>query len=235
MTDKINDGQNNTYDATIGLMIAIPFVGRPVSPEWALALAAQNYPLNVSRSFYVVGGSATDVARNQAVEHALEKKSRYIWFLDDDVQPPFTALRQLIYTLEQCDDKTMVSTGIYFAKINPTEPVIYRGKGQGAFWKWKQNEKFEVDGCGAGCMVVKTELFKHLEKPYFKTIDDKTPGEGIIGNSSTEDLYFCHKVRSAGFKIIADGGIICGHWDIKNMKCYTAPSDSYPMTEEKAA
>ena len=93
MIPKINDGANNTYDLQVGLTIAIPFIGRPVSAEWAISLASQNYPLNLTHALYAVGGESTDVARNKAVEYALEKKSNYIWFLDDDVQTPFFAVR----------------------------------------------------------------------------------------------------------------------------------------------
>jgi hypothetical protein len=233
MIPKINDGANNTYDLQVGLTIAIPFIGRPVSAEWAIALASQNYPLNLTHALYAVGGESTDVARNKAVEYALQKKSNYIWFLDDDVQTPFFAVRQLIYTLEQ--SQAMVVGGIYCRKGDPTEPVVYRGKGQGAFWKWKVNTVFEVDGIGAGCMMVKTEIFKHLEKPYFKTVDDFITEGTNTSNASTEDLYFCNKVRQAGFQILADAHVICNHWDIKTMTPYMLPKDSYPLQEEKAA
>jgi len=228
----INDGITNNYVQNIGLVVALPFCGRPVVPEWALALATQNYPLNLSRSFCAIGGVATDIARNKAVEYALEKKSNYIWFLDDDVQPPFFALRQLIYSLEQSSDNTMVSTGIYFSKQDPTEPVIYKELGMGAFWKWKVDTKFEVGGCGAGCMVVKTELFRHLKPPYFKTTDNVIVEGTETQNSGTEDLYFCKKVRDAGFKIVADAKVICNHWDVKTMKVYSMPDDSYPNQKD---
>jgi len=233
MTPKINDGIDNTYDLTTGLVIAIPVVGRPVSVEWAIALAAQNYPLNLSRSFYVVAGESTDIARNKAVEYALEKKANYIWFLDDDVQVPFFAVRQLIYTLQQSD--AMVVGGIYCSKHLPPEPLVYRGRGQGPFWKWKVEEIFEVDGIGGGCMMVNMEVFKHLEKPYFKTVDKFVTEGSEISNSATEDLYFCNKVRDAGFKILADAHVMCNHWDTKKMIAYKLLEDSYPFIKEKVA
>ena len=227
----MNNGIDNTYNLEVGLVIAIPFVGRPVVPEWALALAAQNYPLNLTRSFLAVGGVPTDIARNKAVEYALEKKANYIWFLDDDVQTPFFAVRQLIYTLEQSD--AMVAGGIYCRKQEPIEPLVYRGRGKGAFWKWKVNDVFEVDGIGGGCMMVKTDVLKHLEPPYFKTVDNFVTEGTEIARASTEDLYFCTKVRQAGYKILADAHVMCNHWDSKTMKYYDMPLDSYPMQEEK--
>ncbi len=223
------NGDVASQNPTIGLTIAIPFCGRPVSPEWAMALAIQNYPLNLTRAFYLAGKLETAEARNKAVEYAVQKKSKYIWFLDDDVQPPLFALRQLIYTLESADDDVMVVSGIYFTKNEPTEPVIYRGEGQGAFWKWRVNDKFEIDGCGAGCMLVNTKLFEKLEKPYFKTIDeigDKT------AYASTEDIYFCNKVKAAGYKILADASVLCNHWNVNTMKYYNLPDDAYPNKKE---
>jgi len=51
-------------------------------------------------------------------------------------------------------------------------PIVYRGNGQGAFWKWARWEIFECTGIGTGCMMIKTELFQHLEEPWFKTVHE---------------------------------------------------------------
>ncbi len=225
------------WERRIGLVVGLPFVGRPVVPEWALSLAAQSYPLNTNVQFSAVKFQPIDISRNEIVENAIKNSARYIWFLDDDVAPPFWACRRLISTLENADSRTMVAGGIYCAKWEPTEPVVYRGDGMGAFWKWKRGDVFEVSSIGTGCMVIKTELFQHLEPPYFKTIDKEVHDDpdGLMRVSETDDIYFCQKVIGAGYKIVADGSVLCVHWDVSTGKYYALPDDSYPMTPREKA
>lgn len=215
---------------SVGLAIGLPFCGRPVAPEWALSFAGQNYPLNIRRFMSALKGEEIGAARNQMAAQALEKRAKYIWFLDDDVAPPFHAIRQLIITLENSD--AMVAAGIYCAKTIPTEPVVYRGNGQGAFWHWKVGDIFEVTGVGTGCMVIKTELFNHLPQPWFKTVDlPGTPEIPVV--QETDDMYFCDKVIDAGYKILADTNVQCVHWgwdvEKRDFRAYLLPDDSYPM------
>jgi hypothetical protein len=44
----------------------------------------------------------------------------------------------------------------------------------------------------------------------------------------TDDIYFCRKVREAGMRILAHGGVLPGHWD-EHGNVYFLPDDSYPM------
>jgi hypothetical protein len=217
---------------SVGLCIGLPFCGRPISPEWAVSFSGQSYPLNIRRFVCSLKGEEVGKARNQIAEDAVSKGAKYLWFLDDDTAPPFHAIRSLINTLENADSKTMVAGGIYCAKAWPTEPIVYRGNGGGAFWKWKSGDIFECSGLGTGCMVIKTEVFKHLPKPWFQTIDeDGTPEVPIV--QVTDDLYFCEKVINAGFKILADTHVLCVHWgwdeEKKQFVPYMLPDDSYPI------
>lgn len=218
--------------SSIGLAIGLPFCGRPISPEWAISFASQNYPLNTRRFHSALKGEEIGKARNLIARQALEKRSKYLWFLDDDVAPPFHAIRQLITTLENSDDSVMIAAGIYCAKTWPTEPVVYRGNGAGAFWKWKVGDIFECTGIGTGCMVIKAERLLSIPEPWFKTIDEHgTPEEPV--RQETDDMYFCDKVIDAGYKILADTNVQCVHWgwneEKKDFVGYLLPEDTYPM------
>ena len=212
--------------AAVGLAICVPFSGRPVAPEWALCFAAQNYPLNMKRYMYAVKGKEVGESRNEMVLNAIKAQAKYVWFLDDDVAPPFHAVRSLINQLENADEKTMVCGGIYCYKYSPTEPVVFRGEGLGAFWKWKQGDVFEVTSIGTGCMLIKTEVFDKIPKPWFKTVD-------TAEFQQNDDLYWCQKVREAGFKILADGNVLTTHldWDsdAQDFVPYELPDDCYPL------
>lgn len=216
--------------SSVGLAIGLPFCGRPISPEWAVAFSSQNYPMNLRRSLCVLKGEEIGAARNQMAESALKHGAKYLWFLDDDVAPPFSGIRSLMTTLENAPPDVMVAAGIYCAKTLPTEPVVYRGNGGGAFWQWKAGDIFECTGIGTGCMLIRTEVFKHLEKPWFKTVDQPgTPEEPVV--QETDDLYFCDRVIEAGHKILADTNVMCIHWGYENgdFKPYMLSGDCYPI------
>jgi hypothetical protein len=113
-------------------------------------------------------------------------------------------------------------------------PVIYKENGKGAHWNWKVGDVFNVESAGTGCMMIRTEVFKHLEKPYFKTVEEYIEINDQIGcQKITDDIYFCKKVKAAGFNIIAHGGVLCGHYDVKHDKIFTLPEDSFPFQEAK--
>jgi len=66
------------------------------------------------------------------------------------------------------------------------------------------NESFVVEGAGFGCLMMRTEIFDRVKKPYFKII--KKEDEIVYG----EDLYFCKKAK---MKMICDPGLVCSHVD----------------------
>lgn len=226
-----------------GLVVGIPFRGREegttaglVVPEWAVTLANLTWPMNTNVAWAPTKGLKRDLARNSIAEETVKLGSPLLWFLDDDVQPPPDAARHLIDTIKQADDDVMVVGGIYCGKLDPPEPLVYvGGNGQGAHWKWKKGDIFECDSIATGCMMIKTEVFKHIEMPWFRDVDGETEGWTIENKAvgaalnMTDDLWFCEKVRAAGFKILADTRVICTHWDVAAGKPYDLPADSYPM------
>lgn len=214
-------------------MIGLPFCGRPVMPEWALAMMAQAYPLNMTIEFAPLKGRKIDEAKNEITRHAIDAGAKYLWFVDDDTAPPPHAARKLIIDLETAPDAVMVAAGIYVSRQEYPEPLVYLKNGEGAFWKWKAGEVFECCGIGGGCMMIKVEVFKHLPEPWFKTVDCYSDQDGIE-NQFTDDIYFCDKVIKAGFKILADGGVLPIHWDTASQTPYCIPEDSYPFQGEVA-
>ncbi len=61
----------------------------------------------------------------------------------------------------------------------------------------------DVDAVGCSLTLIKTSLFKKVEKPYFVTGPE----------TNTEDIYFCVKARKAypECTIKADTSIVCPH------------------------
>lgn len=204
------------------MILTLAFPSRGITdPAFAVALRLLQLPLTKDDRYEVlyVTGADVAVARNTL---ALDFKGDYIFFIDDDVLPPFDTITKLIQ-----HNKDIVA-GLYFAKQRPHFPQIFlrskKTKGRyDSVINYPKNELIEVDACGAGCMLIKKEVFEKLKKPYFQYIPrgEKTPRIG-------EDFYFCEKVKKAGFKIYCDTSIICKHigttyigpehWEISNDK-----------------
>ena len=225
-----------SYPHMSGLVIAVPLTGRPLPPEIMYSFAQLAPPMNFNVRYLNTKGMPIDKARVFFAEKAAEEKAKYLFFMDEDVQVPSFAIRQLIYHLEHHDDWAVVG-GIYCQKGHNPAPMVFRGNGNGPFWKWRAGELFEVTGISMGCTLVRVEALKDLEKPWFKTVDDNSPTLDAINRGSlwTEDIWFCEQIKKANeakglnWKIYADGGILCDHLDIVTGAPTRLPKDSYPV------
>lgn len=211
-----------------GLVIGIPTLRRPVNMEWAMAWKQLSPPINYNTNFHIVQGKPVDVARQEMAEFALSVGAKYLFFLGDDVVVPPHTLRQLIFRMEN-DPSIGVVGGIYCSKSNPPAPLVFRGNGSGTYWDWKVGEFFEVTGLGMDCNLIRTDVFKELPKPWFKTVDTDKFLDGVnAAEMWTEDLYFFEKLNQTKWKTYCDASVICQHWDVYNDKCYTLPAGSLP-------
>ncbi len=211
-----------------GLVIGVPVLRRPVTLEWAMAWKQLAPPINYNTNFHIVQGKPIAEARNEMVEFALSVGAKYLFFLSDDVEVPPHTLRQLIFRLENNPDIGVVG-GVYCSKTDPPAPLVFRGNGQGTYWDWKVGEFFEVTGLGMDCNLIRMDLFKDMEKPYFKTVDTDQFLDGVNNAEMwTEDLYFLNNLSKTKWKIFCDASVICRHWDVGNDKAYTLPEMSLP-------
>ena len=229
-----------------GLAVGIPLSGKPTVPEWGISLAVQGWPINTAVNWLTIKGKEVAQARTDIVKETLKHGVRYLWFIDEDVAVPHFAISKLMYVLrnrQMEDPKVMIVGGIYCTKTDPIAyPIVFKGNNTGPHWEWSIGDVFECDGIGAGCMLIDTEIFKELEEPWFKTVDEVyddmaifLPGAApaILKNQGNEDSYFCLKVRQTGFKILAHGGVLCPHWNARTGVAYVLPMDSYPVTSVK--
>lgn len=64
-------------------------------------------------------------------------------------------------------------------------------------------ETFEIDGCGFGCVLMRTEILRDVYREYgfcFQPTAD-------LG----EDLAFCYRAKQLGYKLICDPSVKVGH------------------------
>jgi GT2 family glycosyltransferase len=192
-------------------------------------LAGIALPINTSQMLQVIPGRSVEEARNVAVQKAREVGAKYLFFLDDDVLIPNQALRRMIFKMENTEDRYAIDllTGIVPVKTDPPEPAIFRGHRPGAFWGWKFNEVFEIDACGMACCLIRVSAFDKVAEPWF---DWEASMDGSNQHEVGEDIGFCNKLREAGGRLMADGGVLCGHMD-PDGKVYSLGLDSAPFRE----
>lgn len=160
---------------------------------------------NLDVGFQMIGNSLIYEAREMFVNYALANQYDYILFLDSDMQFPEDIIEKLIK-----HDKEIIS-GLYFQRQPPYNPLLYKktlDKEEVYFNSITeiQQELFEVDGVGAGCLLIKTEIFSKMESPYFHPWISSTRLSSL-----SEDFAFCHRAKEAGYKIYVDANVECGH------------------------
>ncbi len=201
------------------LLIGIPMTGL-VRAEWMLARFGQIIPTNWSQldciqwidTFAPVGYMVAD-ARNACVQEAVERGMEWLLFIDHDtVLPPDAFLRLNDYMRE---GKYPVVSGLYFTRSNPSEPLIYRGRGNSFATNWLPGDKVWVDGIPMGCTLIHCSILKAMydeseeyrvgAKVFRRVFDTPNkmwfdPETGACHSlTGTEDLDWCDRVMKGKF------------------------------------
>ena len=153
-----------------------------------------------------------DANRNEHVRWSIDNLDPdYLMFLDADMTfPPDIILRLL------ADQKDIVS-GMYHygSSARGFAPIALRRqagtKQHYGIVHYYPDEPFWVDAIGMGAALIKTDVFKSLDFPWFGyQVDEQTGLKSI-----SEDMQFCEAARAAGYEIWVDPRVKCGH--IKTM------------------
>lgn len=163
--------------------------------------------------FDFVRGYDCATARNNIAQQAINEESDFVLMVDNDVVLPSDALVNLL------DGQKDVCLG-YYAHRNAQN--VYDGKtsvcrpGEYNYtWQYPAIElremrergeyKVQIHGGGMGCALIRTELFKRFEYPWFDWVNYKD--RGVL----SEDLYFCEQCNKAKIPIYTDTRVGCGH------------------------
>jgi len=191
-------------------MIAIP-CGETVQTEFSKSL--NNLCLNgrVGQMYVAyLPGSLVYKARNDLALHALEEKADYVLWIDSDMIFPSNLLIDLMRDME--DEKKDIVAGVCHMRREPYKPVLWSKLRQGltAFENeseclvdYPRDGLFEVEGCGFGCILMKTEVI-HAVQDKYSELFAPLPGYG-------EDLSFCIRARGCGYRIWVDPKVQVGH------------------------
>ena len=153
-------------------------------------------------------GSLVYDSRNHLAEKAIASKADYTFWIDSDMVFMPDTLKIMIDELEQ--NNLNMLTGVYYRRRPPYTTVIYEEfalRGGVIAREYAdvptENGIIEVDGCGFGCVLMKTDILMNVlvsHGSFFSPLMN-------VG----EDLSFCWRVRKCGFKIHCDPNLILGH------------------------
>jgi len=147
-------------------------------------------------------GSIIPINRNKLALKAIENNADYTLLIDSDMVFDEDALVKLLK-----HDRDIVSA-VCVCKTPPYDPVakllnkdggytVREGLGEDRFYS-------DLDMVGAAFMLIKTDVYRKMSKPYFampKFFDS------VMG----EDVYFCRKAKDLGYKICIDTSLDVGH------------------------
>lgn len=229
------------------ILIATPTAGN-VRIEWVQARYGQTVPVNWSQvqinqfmNSYIPIKYEVGHAQNLIVKAALEKDFEWLFLLEDDVLLPPDAFIRLNRWMK--DEKHPVVSGLYFSRSEPSEPMIFRNRGTGAYDDFKQGDLVWADGIPTGCLLIHMGVLRAMwedaeeyafrgttTRRIFNTprqlhIDPETGSVNAV--SGTSDLDWCTRLiegeylAKAGWKdhqkkkypLLVDTNIFCNHID----------------------
>jgi len=155
-TRQVQKLGNTTIIKKIGshvkrVMIGVPTLG-VVRIEWDVHRRGQIIPINwqcgeVTANHLpdTVGmGYHTADAQNLCLERAYLDKYEWCLLWEDDVLAPFDSMLRLALHFERMP--APIISGLYFSKSEPTWPLVFRGRGNGAFRDFEIGERRDRAG-----------------------------------------------------------------------------------------
>lgn len=178
--------------------------------EWANARYGQVTPVNWEAQGFDVQwtalGYSIDDAYNLITKKALELGVEWLILIEDDVIVPNDLFIKFSRYMDKGDFP--IVSGLYYTKSEPAQPLIFRGRGNGPFTKWKLGDKVNCDGLPMGCLLIHTSILKWFWEnidDVYQTVDGQqvkrvfeTPRKmffdpekgGYERQEGTQDLYF---------------------------------------------
>lgn len=185
------------------ILIGIP-TAKYIETETFKSIYDLEVPEGYKVDFQYFYGYNIDQIRNLIAHWAANYD--YLFSVDSDIAFAKDTLKKML-----AHNKDMVS-GIYRQR-KPDQQIleIYTKNEHGGvtnipFESIKNAGLFEIESCGFGCVLVKSEVIRAIGYPQFvykSALDHK--------DTISEDIYFCKKAKELGYKIYADSSIICDH------------------------
>jgi hypothetical protein len=173
-----------------------------------------------------------DLCRNELATRAIDiEKADYLLWLDCDMTHPPKTIEMLLDCLAD------VATGVYYRKKYPHYPVVgnytewseqmepyaktleakgfMEGNRQRLFYKpavaqCAGQEPFLADVTGMGCVLMRADALKKVEKPWFRYFNGHQDGDHTLGKIS-EEMTLWSGFKKSGVQLVCTPKVQCGH------------------------
>jgi FkbM family methyltransferase len=202
-TITANKIANKTSNSKKKILIAIP-TAKNIEAETFKSIYDQIVPENYQTTFQYFYGYNIDQVRNLIADWAI-KGYDYLWAVDSDMAfPPDTLGKLLSHNVD-------IVSALYRQRKSDQILEIYESTNTGGcshmpYYKLQGKGLVEVEGCGFGCVLIKSQVLKDVGYPQFKyhsALDHR--------NTVSEDIDFCLKAKSKKYRIWADTSLLCRH------------------------
>lgn len=197
-----------------------------VGAEFAFSLLAmvEHSREQIGTVLHVRSGPNLASKRNEiTAQYLMTRPEPWLLMIDTDMVMAPTALQRLLGVAHR--QTHPIVGGLCFAQQGPDgapEPTMYElvphADGAGTFARyttWPEDDLLEVGATGAAFLLVHRYVFERIARgwapgkvdrvwPWFR---ETTMGSRAMG----EDMTFCLRARSAGYKIWVHTGVQLGH------------------------
>ena len=218
----------------MNLLVGIPTAGSPAQP-FIESLKTLTLPDSVTGFGNIsVTGNFVPAQRELIARHALRVNADYLLMVDDDIIVPADAITQLLSVFDS-DPKTGIAGGLYYARdgIRPMAVADWKPYDTtSAYTPAFTRDPIHVDGVGFGCVLIKCDVFRSMEQPFF-------PAQVFLEESlrrvrvCNEDYLFCRRAAQAGFATYLHAGVRLGHYDRGTGKTFPLEWESDEATNCK--
>lgn len=147
----------------------------------------------IEYNLHFVLGSVISNSRTQLVNEALDTGADYILWLDSDMHVPASIFNRLYL-----HDKDIIAC-MYSTRYQPYNSVAFLDFNNTDLRLKETTGLHEVDAVGMGCMLVKTDVYKTLPKPWFNHQYNEE-----LEEFSGEDIWFCKLAKDNNYKVYID-------------------------------
>lgn len=142
--------------------------------------------------------------RNYIVDKALQLGCSHLLMMDVDQQYPQDTITKLL------SHNLPVVHAMVHRRYPPFDSLIFEGTLNNYSVKtdFEYGDLVKADACGTGCVLYQTKVFTDIKAPWFEFVanPDKEKG-GVVG----EDIWFCEKLKDAGYSIYVDTSLDIVH------------------------
>ena len=170
------------------------------------AMALAHYAKRDDITPLIMKGRPLDYMRNRLFVYFKEHPEyTHLFMIDSDESVPLDAVDKLLAL------DAIVATGCYPALAKDGLRWALANKDNDGHYRLLKRLNascgpFDVDAGGAGCLLVRRDVFGHVDWPWFRWVEYED------GNQMSEDIYFFSKLNDVGIRARVDPTVLCSHY-----------------------